>query len=70
MTMQKTIGILSALMLVAMLIITPLSDHAFASNSKKTSKGTSDVTKTNSKSKNTIEQKNLKTEARHKKAKN
>lgn len=64
MTMRKTIGILSALVLVAMLIISPTFDHAFAAHSK-TVKTTSGATKSTT-SKLTIAERNTKTEARHK----
>lgn len=63
MTIQKTIGVLSTLVLIAMLIISPTADHAFASHAK-TSKTTSE-TKPISK-KPSISDRNLKTEARHK----
>jgi hypothetical protein len=52
-------------MLVAMLVISPTTDYAFASSSK-TKKSASETTKT-SKSKDSIEKRNLKTEARHNK---
>lgn len=64
MIQQKTTGILCAVLLVAMLVTIPLSDHAFAA--KTTSKKTSNTSTIGHKSKDSIEKRNAKTESRHK----
>ena len=63
MTQKKTVGILCAVLLVAMLVTIPLFDHAYAKT--KTNKETSN-TKLEPKPKESIDKRNSKTESRHK----